>query len=87
MYRCYIKKCGLVSVIGPLCCLEIKMGVAEQFTVYKSFSTALVRVQFLRMPYNHTFWAVSSGQNFSVAKAEILYLPSLLTCREGNKKL
>lgn len=39
---------GLVSIIGSLCCLEVKMGVAGQPTVYKSFSAVLLRVQSLR---------------------------------------
>lgn len=80
-------KCGLVSVIGPLCCLEIKMGVAEQLAVYKSFSTVLVRVQFLRMPYNHILGSVvrTKLQCCQTSQQQRLYIYLHLTCREGGK--
>lgn len=62
-----IESARLASVVGSLCCLEIKMGVAVQPTVYKSFSTVCSPSEGLTVTVN-TFLAVLSEQNFSFAK-------------------
>lgn len=90
-----MKRADLLLEVGPLCCLEIKMGVAEQPAVLQEFFNILGHSKGLQSLSAHC-GQHCQNKNFSVTKPtkhsqpqkfNIYLLHSLLNllCGGGNK--